>query len=545
MSPIYLVYPNFLTFMDKAEKSVGKLSGTVKSGYFTIRLTDPSVERGAYIKVKHEVYGWVLARIEAMRRFLDDFDDEETMAEARTIGYRDGRNIYFPKTPFRPESEVFRADTSLITSVLGLSQSSEGKGIYIGFLEGHSIPVFLDVEKTIGKHVSVLAKTGAGKSYTVAVILEELLKANVAVVVIDPHGEYRTLGEENDEYDLMMKYGVKAHSYADVLTEYAVNTTINEGAKKIALPSTFDLMELAEIMPMKLGDRQQSILYNVLKDLEGRQYTLEELIKSVGEEPNPSAWKVLSGLESLRDSGLFEGNPIDYKGLVQPGKISLINLLGSDPQIQQIVVAKVVKDLFDLRREGAIPPLFFLIEEAHNFCPERGFGDVVSSSILRTAAAEGRKFGFRLCIVSQRPARVDKNVLSQCNTQIILKVTNPNDLRAISQSIEGFTAGMENDIKQLAVGHALIVGESVEQPLIVDVRVRETRHKAGSAVKKPRPQETKPPLERLQRKPRRRRNPFWDWILRLFIREKKPQSKRKAVKQEKSGDKPAEDDVSP
>ena len=62
-------------------------------------------------------------------------------------------------------------------------------------------------------------------------------------------------------------------------------------------------------------------------------------------------------------------------------------------------------------------------------------------------ASEGRKFGFRLCIVTQRPARVDKSVLSQCSTQVILKVTNPNDLKAITDSVEGVTPGLKDEIR--------------------------------------------------------------------------------------------------
>jgi DNA helicase HerA-like ATPase len=91
-------------------------------------------------------------------------------------------------------------------------------------------------------------------------------------------------------------------------------------------------------------------------------------------------------------------------------------------------------------------------------------------------AAEGRKFGLGLCVVTQRPAKIDKNVLSQCATQIILKLTSPNDLKVIAQSIEGFTEGMEDDIQGLPIGVALITGSSLSRPMIVEIRVRETKH---------------------------------------------------------------------
>lgn len=456
-------------------KEVGRIHGPVKETQFTVLISDASVERGSYVKVNHDVYGWVLARIESMKRYLDDFEDEVMLGQARTVGYRKDRNVLIPKTPFKPGENVYPADETLIMGVLGLRKEKKN-AMYMGLLEGHDIPVYLDVKKTIGKHVSVLAKTGAGKSYTVAVMLEELLKNNVPVIIIDPHGEYNSLTVENDDFDAMLKYGVKARHYKNQIVEYATNLKINPNSKKLVLPSEFDLMELVDIMPMNLGDRQKSTLYEALRDLDGERYTLKDLMARVEQEPTRFKWKVVSGLETLEDSGLFTGEAVLPADLVKEGQASIINLLGTDPHIQELVVAKLARMLFDARKMGDVPAFFFLIEEAHNFCPERGFGDAISSSLLRDIAAEGRKFGFQLCVVSQRPARVDKNVLSQCNTQIILKITNPNDLRAIGHSIEGFTSGMEQEIRQLSVGHGLIVGECVEQPITVDIRARETKH---------------------------------------------------------------------
>jgi DNA helicase HerA-like ATPase len=121
-----------------------------------------------------------------------------------------------------------------------------------------------------------------------------------------------------------------------------------------------------------------------------------------------------------------------------------------------------------------------VLEEAHNFCPEKGFGGTVSSDILRTIASEGRKFGLGLMVVSQRPARVDKNILSQCNTQIIMKVTNPNDLQAISKGLEGISSEVIDDIKRLSPGVAMIVSTYIERPVLVDIRVRKSKHGGAS-----------------------------------------------------------------
>ncbi|MBN2015177.1 MAG: ATP-binding protein [Candidatus Altiarchaeota archaeon] len=512
-------------------KLIGVISGEVKPTEFNILLSATDAEKGSFVKVNHESYGWVLARVDNLKRYLNPNGEETLLAKAYTIGYKQDNQILFPKTPFRPEERVYSADTELIRGVIGLKRSGQDS-IYLGLLEGHAIPVYLDIKKSIGKHMLILAKTGAGKSYTVAVIIEELLKNKIPCLIVDPHGEYSSLKYENDDYDAMLQFGVKPRSYERDVTEYAANIIANPSAERLTLKPRFSLEELIEIMPLKLNDNQKSILYNVMRRLESMDYTLQDIINQVKLEESKTKWKVINGLETLRNSGIFEGKPIPPNKLVKEGRASVINLKGVEPNIQELIVTKLAKDLFNASKLREIQPFFFLVEEAHNFCPERGFGDALSSPILRTVASEGRKFDFYLCVVSQRPARVDKNVLSQCNTQIILKVTNPNDLRAIGQSIEGFTPGMEDDIKQLSVGQALVVGECVEQPITVNVRARETKHHGAARIESEMETKDKSIVEKI--KPVFIREDDGGEKAKMKIKEdKKPEKKKRGKKKTK------------
>jgi len=42
-------------------------------------------------------------------------------------------------------------------------------------------------------------------------------------------------------------------------------------------------------------------------------------------------------------------------------------------------VMKLAKELFEARKHGVVPEFVFVLEEAHNFCPERSFGETPSS----------------------------------------------------------------------------------------------------------------------------------------------------------------------
>jgi len=147
-----------------------------------------------------------------------------------------------------------------------------------------------------------------------------------------------------------------------------------------------------------------------------------------------------------------------------------------------MIVAQLCDTLFEARKLGTIPPGMLVVEEAHNFAPERGYSKSSSSEILRTIASEGRKFGLGMLVISQRPARVDKNVLSQCGSQIILKVTNPNDLKSISKGLEGVNSYVEEELLRLPPGIAMLVSNDIERPILVDIRARKSRH-GGESVK--------------------------------------------------------------
>ncbi len=458
---------------------IGEVVGKTGTKTFSFRAYK-DVNKLDFVTVKNKEDQWILAQIDN----IESHPDGRIIAVCMVLGYREKGTLLSPKTPVKPSTLVYSADKEVIYNTLNLSSS----GLYIGKLNANKdVSVYLDPGEMISKHVAVLAATGSGKSYTIGVVLEELLEQKIPIVVIDPHGEYGTLRYKNDnvkEQQSMAKYGVEPKSY-DV-AEYSPDPRLNSGAKQLTFSNkNLSAHELAQIFPAKATSSQIGLLYTAIKDakLKG-DYTLEDVINHVSNSESASKWNVVNMLEIIKDMNLFSKNPTKIEDLVKAGRATLINLRGITPEIQNIVAFKLMEDLFEKRKVGRVPPMFLVIEEAHNFCPEKEVRS--SSKIVRSIASEGRKFGLGLCIISQRPARVDKNVLSQCNTQIILRITNPNDLKAVSYA-EGITSGLETEIKNLNIGTALILGR--EMPMFVDVRTRRTKH-GGVTVSVTEPPET-------------------------------------------------------
>ncbi|NOX71979.1 MAG: ATP-binding protein [Candidatus Micrarchaeota archaeon] len=451
---------------------LGKISGRVTTQKFSF-VAEARVKKMQYIAVKDSEGNWVLGYINSLVRY-----GNETIAKVMIIGYRDSRGfLKTPSVPFSPDTPIFAADPDMIKKTIGLKDS----GAYIGLLNDYDLKVCLPIKHLITKHVSILAKTGAGKSYAAGVLIEELAENGVPAVIIDPHGEYSSLIFENKnpkELELMERFGVEPKSYEENMRIFDVS---GGGADQLKLNSKLSMPEILEILPRRPSSSQQGLLYMALKNLKGKNYTIRDIIDEINAMDAKSKWGILSMLGNLDETKLFSPVPTKITDIVSKGRITIINLKNARPEIQGMVVMKLTEELFDARKKDKIPPFFLVVEEAHNFCPERGLGEVPSSKVLRTIAAEGRKFGMGLCIISQRPAKVDKNVLSQCNTQIILKVTNPNDLKAIIDSVEGVGTTTKDQIKELPIGQALIVGIT-DQPLVVSIRIKRSDH-GGESLK--------------------------------------------------------------
>jgi len=480
-----------------AKDSIGIIYGKTGTHHFRFAVPNISeVKRTDYVKVWHENEGWTLAQVISMTRSSDDFKLDEAVdvaggakmdspnsnlvAEAAVIGSRgDDGLLRSPRTPFIPGDKVFAADHQLIRSTLGLSHGD----VYMGLLEGHEIKVSLDMNSLIQKHCSILAKTGSGKSYTAAVILEEILEQDVPLLIIDPHGEYSSLKEpgSGSQEDLYRKFDISPMGYGSKITVYTpANKVLNPDADEVFRLDGMNLspQDLIQILPDEKSSNMQGILFEAISKIraEMEHYSLDDIIFEVGNSKSKLKWNVIASLESIRDVDILSDKPTTLDELFSRGKAAIIDMKGVAPQLQSMIVAKLCGDLFEARKMGNVPPGMLVVEEAHNFCPERGFDKTQSTEILRTIASEGRKFGLGMMVISQRPARVDKNVLSQCNTQIIMKMTNPNDLKAISKGLEGVSREVEEELKRLPPGVAMLVSNDIEQPVLVDIRVRKSRH---------------------------------------------------------------------
>lgn len=386
-------------------------------------------------------------------------DWEYLVGEGRALAVEPEEGpVQRPSFPPSPGTGVELVDEERLRDFLGLDPS----GVDIGTVQFHDLDAALALGNLFQKHLAVLAQTGAGKSYLASVLLEELLdrdadEGQLAAVAIDPHGEYAGFAEDEQYMDRVRVYR---------------GDDIQISASSISA-GTLD-QYFSDVRPAQRRALKKAV--DELREEKG-VYSLDDLISAVEQRDlkSPKTKEILiDRLNRLRYMDLFAQYDTPSMDGIEAGKLTVLDLSDViNNKKKHIIAAHITRQLFRARRDGDVPPFFLLVEEAHNFIPEGvSSSDAPAKSVIRKIAREGRKFHASLGLVSQRPAYLDQTTLSQCNTNIILRVTNPHDLDRIKKGSEGITEDVARQIPGLRVGEGVIVGEAVNYPTFVNVRER-------------------------------------------------------------------------
>ena len=435
---------------------------------------------------------------------LEDQGAELFEIVVSTVGYFDEELNDFvnPRIPPMPGQAVYLAPSEMLARVLSPRKKGELGSAHIGSLltrEAGQVPVVLSVKDVVSTHLAVLASTGAGKSYTASVLVEELMRPEnrSAVLVVDPHGEYDTLQE-------IKQTEFKKHFAADGY-EPEVRILRPERVKV-----RFDSLEFADIcyLLQDLSEKMKHFLgtaYRTVKNRAGARghYGFQDLMEAVAEQRygdqegdragNASTidaleWRLENRFRAHSKNQIFSDSEHNLlTDLFMPGQCTVLQLVDINEHEQQVIVATLLRrailarmathknEVTDPTSERFLPyPIFALLEEAHRFAPAGQA--VVSTNVLKQILSEGRKFGVGVGLITQRPGKLDSDVLSQCMTQFIMRIVNPIDQDTIAKTVEGAGRRMLDELPALTKGQLIVSGVAINTPVMCQVRKRMTRH---------------------------------------------------------------------
>ena len=299
-----------------------------------------------FLKVEHHENGSVLTQVVNITR-----DNNKLIGDCKIIGFRENGVLRNIRTPFMPEAKIEQATDNDIETIVGLNTNDDA---FLGVLEHHpNLRINLDLKKTITKHIAVLAKSGAGKSYTVGVLLEEIIKKNIPIIILDPHNEYSSLKYPNtDKKDIkrLEKFGLQPEGFLDRIKEYSPNTDVNQHCEPITLDiNSLKPQDLIESLPQKLTPAQQSLIFNILANMNDK-VDLDTLMFNISNEESNAKWSLISLIEQLKKLKLYSSNPTPLQEIVKYKRASIISLKGVEPYVQETLVAGLLTQLFEARK---------------------------------------------------------------------------------------------------------------------------------------------------------------------------------------------------
>jgi DNA helicase HerA-like ATPase len=421
-----------------------------------------------------------------------------------TIGYfsESLKDFVNPRIPPNPGDAIFLASSETLAQMLSPKRNTETGSAHVGSLltrEQGEVPVVLSVKDVVSTHLAILASTGSGKSYTAGVLVEELMNSfnRAAVLIVDPHGEYHTMSSIMGDNQFFGADGYRPEVKIFTPDKIKVRfSTLTEADVKYLLPEgTSDKMAhfLAQAFT-SLRERLKAerradyaYAYHDLRDEVNAQKFGDEKKDGGGNASSIDGllWRMDSRF-GKSDSIFTAKEHIELNELFKPGRCTILQLSDIEQHEQQVIVGALLRRVNKARMSvvrGETPtergdfvdyPVFTLLEEAHRFAPAGA--SVVSTNILKQILSEGRKFGVGIGLITQRPGKLDQDVLSQCMTQIIMRIVNPIDQQTVAQSVEGAGRAMLAELPALTKGQAVISGVGINTPVMCRIRKRLTAH---------------------------------------------------------------------
>ncbi len=327
------------------------------------------------------------------------------------------------------------------------------------------VPLALDAGG-FDRHTFMCGQSGSGKTYSLGVMLEQLLlETRLPVVVLDPNSDYVRMGE--------VRAGVEeplAARYRDAVAGLAVHRAGASGAGRLRL-------RLAELEPVAqaallqlhpIADREEHAELDGLL-AEEQPPSLEAFFASARPEAQRLALRIRNlgvdrfGVWARDDPGstLAALDDRDARGLV----VDLGSLRTSAEQ--SLTAAAVLGALWRRREERR--PVLIVIDEAHNVCPaepEDRMTALATDYAVRIAA-EGRKFGLYLLVSTQRPQKVHPNVVTQCDNLVLMRLNSAADAAHARDVFSFVPPGLLSRAPAFGLGEALVAGKICPSPALL------------------------------------------------------------------------------
>jgi hypothetical protein len=109
---------------------------------------------------------------------------------------------------------------------------------------------------------------------------------------------------------------------------------------------------------------------------------------------------------------------------------------------------------------------FFPLDEAHKFAPEKGQGESVALQSVIDMASLGRKRGYCLIPMTQRPSKLSKDVVAECNNKLIGRASLDIDRERSAKELGFRTKEDILSLRDLEPGEFYVFGPAISRDVV-------------------------------------------------------------------------------
>lgn len=440
-----------------------------------------------------------------------------------TLLDRDGSrsNVFRRTLETVPEIEAscFAMEGERLTRFMGVISEVAGgtQRLSLGaYTLDQKAEAYVNGNRLFQRHALVVGSTGSGKSWTTARLLEQVAELDSAnAIVFDMHGEYasmkgdgfvhlRVAGPSDIEAGRGLAEGVLhlpywLMSYEALVSMFVDGSDANSPNQSMVMSraivdakkSFLEAGGHSEVLAnFTIDSPVPFAMASVFSELD--RLNSEMVAGARGEKQGDFHGKLsrliqrLDGKRSDRRLGfLFPAPGIadSYAWLDQvvrlllgsraanggSGGVKIIDFSEVPSDILPLIVGMVARMAFHVQQwsqQRVRHPVALFCDEAHLYVPQEPTSGAAENAIatFERIAKEGRKYGVGLVVISQRPAEVNRTVVSQCNNLIAMRLTNGDDQAVVRRLLPDSLGGFGDLLPVLDTGEALVVGDAILLP---------------------------------------------------------------------------------
>lgn len=381
-------------------------------------------------------------------------------------------------------------------------------------------PIMMDVTRP---HVVLICgKRGSGKSYTGALIAEEIadlppeIRNNLAVVMFDTMGIYWSMKNANErDKELLAEWGMKPRGLPNARLFVPTGYVSEYEQAGVSYDATFNLVcsDLEAVdwvltFGFSFVDEYGTTIERVIKQLRksNGSYSIQDIIDAI-EADKRAEQKIKDALVnrfSAADTwGIFGKTGTRVEDIVQPGKVAIIDVshymqVSAGWSVRSMIVGLLSRRIYHARslarkaeelevmtgdNRATMPMVWIIIDECHQFLPEEG--QTAATEPLLTLVKQGREPGISLVFITQRPEKLNHDALAQSDLVIAHRLTAEADLTALRGIMQTY---MMDDIQEYInalprkKGTAIILDDNSERIYPMQARPRKSWHAGGSPI---------------------------------------------------------------